>query len=289
MTTETKLYQSEDLQVKLDVLVENETVWLSQAQIAALFGVQKSAISKHLKKIFDSGELRQEAVVSILETTASDGKQYSTKFYNLDAVLSVGYRVNSIYATHFRIWANHVLKEYILRGASVNQRFEHIERRLFVNESELQSVNRKIDQLVQTALPPKQGVFFDGQIFDAYQFVSDLIRSAKNSIVLIDNYADDSVLVQLTKRADGVTATVCVSRLTEDFRLDIERHNRQYPPVQLRVLSAIHDRFLLLDDNRLYTFGASFKDLGKKLFCFTLIESADVVEVVRRLAAGSGR
>ena len=289
MTTETKLYQSEDLQVKLDVLVENETVWLSQAQIAALFGVQKSAISKHLKNIFDSGELHQEAVVSILETTASDGKQYSTKFYNLDAVLSVGYRVNSIYATHFRIWANHVLKEYILRGASVNQRFEHIERRLFVNESELQSVNRKIDQLVQTALPPKQGVFFDGQIFDAYQFVSDLIRSAKNSIVLIDNYADDSVLVQLTKRADGVTATVCVSRLTEDFRLDIERHNRQYPPVQLRVLSAIHDRFLLLDDNRLYTFGASFKDLGKKLFCFTLIESADVVEVVRRLAAGSGR
>ena len=281
-----KLYQSEDLQVKLDVLVENETVWLSQAQIAALFGVQKSAISKHLKNIFDSGELHQEAVVSILETTASDGKQYSTKFYNLDAVLSVGYRVNSSYATHFRIWANHVLKEYILRGASVNQRFEHVERRLFVNESELQSVNRKIDQLVQTVLPPKQGVFFDGQIFDAYQFVSDLIRSAKNSIVLIDNYADDSVLVQLTKRADGVTATVCVSRLTEDFRLDTERHNRQYPPVQLRVLSAVHDRFLLLDESRLYTFGASFKDLGKKLFCFTMIESADVVEVVRRLGMG---
>ena len=280
-----KLYQSDDLQVKLDVLVENETVWLNQAQIAALFGVQKAAISKHLKNIFDSGELRQEAVVSKMETTASDGKQYSTKFYNFDAVLSVGYRVNSIYATHFRIWANHVLKEYILRGASVNQRFEHIERRLFVNESELQSVNRKIDQLVQTALPPKQGVFFDGQIFDAYQFVSDLIRSAKQSIVLIDNYADDSVLTQLTKRADRVTATVCVSRFTEAFRLDIERHNRQYPPVQLRVLSAVHDRFLLLDDSTLYTFGASFKDLGKKLFCFTLIESADVVEVVRRLSS----
>jgi len=286
MTTEMKLYQSEDLQVKLDVLVENETVWLSQAQIAALFGVQKAAISKHLKNIFDSGELRQEAVVSILETTAADGKHYSTKFYNLDAVLSVGYRVNSVYATHFRIWANHVLKEHILRGASVNQRFEHIERRLFVNESELQSVNRKIDQLVQTALPPKQGIFFDGQIFDAYQFVSDLIRSAKRSIVLIDNYADDSVLVQLMKRADGVTATVCVSRLTEAFRLDIERHNRQYPPVQLRVLSAVHDRFLLLDDSILYTSGASFKDLGKKLFCFTQIESTDVVEVVRRLGAG---
>ena len=251
--------------------------------------MQKSAISKHLKNIFDFGELRQEAVVSILETTASDGKQYSTKFYNLDAVLSVGYRVNSISATHFRIWANHVLKEYILRGGAVNRRFEKVEQKILINELGLQSVNQRIDQLVQTALPPKQGIFFDGQIFDAYQFVSDLIRSAKRSIVLIDNYADDSVLTQLTKRADGVTATVCVSRLTEALRLDIERHNMQYPPVRLQVLSSVHDRFLLLDDSILYTFGASFKDLGKKLFCFTLIESADVVEVVRRLAAGSGR
>lgn len=286
MTTEMKLYQSEDLQVKLDVLVENETVWLNQAQIGALFGVQKSAISKHLKHIFDSGELRQEAVVSILETTAADGKRYSTKFYNLDAVLSVGYRVNSISATHFRIWANHVLKEYILHGGSINQRIEKVEHRMLINELGLQSVNQKIDHLVQTALPPKQGIFFDGQIFDAYQFVSDLIRGAKKSIVLIDNYADDSVLTQLTKRTEGVTATVCVSRLTNAFRLDVDRHNMQYPPVRIQVLSSVHDRFLLLDDSVLYTFGASFKDLGKKLFCFTLIESADVVEVVRRLGAG---
>lgn len=286
MSTEMKLYQSEDLQVKLDVLVENETVWLSQAQIGALFGVQKSAISKHLKHIFDSGELRQEAVVSILETTAADGKRYSTKFYNLDAVLSVGYRVNSISATHFRIWANHVLKEYIFHGGSINQRIEKVEHRMLINELGLQSVNQKIDYLVQSALPPKQGIFFDGQIFDAYQFVSDLIRGAKKSIVLIDNYADDSVLTQLTKRTEGVTATVCVSRLTNAFRLDVDRHNMQYPPVRIQVLSSVHDRFLLLDDSVLYTFGASFKDLGKKLFCFTLIESADVVEVVRRLGAG---
>ena len=153
-------------------------------------------------------------------------------------------------------------------------------------ENQVAKLTNQVQTMVQTALPPKQGVFFDGQIFDAYQFVSDLIRSAKSSIVLIDNYADDSVLTQLTKRADGVTATVCVSRLTEAFRLDIERHNRQYPPVQLRVLSAIHDRFLLLYESRLYTFGASFKDLGKKLFCFTMIESADVVEAVRRLGTG---
>lgn len=157
---------------------------------------------------------------------------------------------------------------------------------MLINELGLQSVNQKIDHLVQSALPPKQGIFFDGQIFDAYQFVSDLIRGAKKSIVLIDNYADDSVLTQLTKRTEGVTATVCVSRLTNAFRLDVDRHNMQYPPVRIQVLSSVHDRFLLLDDSVLYTFGASFKDLGKKLFCFTLIESADVVEVVRRLGAG---
>ena len=201
----------------------------------------------------------------------------TTTMYNMDMIIAVGYRVNSIQATNFRTWATQVLKEYLYRGYAIYQRMNRV-------ENQVAELTNQVQTMVQTALPPKQGIFFDGQIFDAYQFVSDLIRSAKNSIVLIDNYADDSVLTQLTKRADGVTATVCVSHLTNAFQLDIERHNRQYPPVQLRVLSAVHDRFLLLDDSILYTFGASFKDLGKKLFCFTLIESADVVDVVRRLA-----
>lgn len=222
-----------------------------------------------------------ESVVSILETTANDGKTYDVRYYNLDAVLSIGYRVNSRQATQFRIWANSVLKDYLLRGAAVNRRFEQIEQRLLQNEMGLYAINQKVQSLVQTALPPKQGIFFNGQIFDAYQFVSELIRSAKISIVLVDNYADDSVLTQLTKRADGVSATVCVSRLTEAFRLDVERHNRQYPPIDVREIPSIHDRFLLLDGTRLYTFGASFKDLGKKLFCFSLMESEAVVEAVK--------
>lgn len=232
------LYQSEDALVQLNVLVGNETVWLTQAQIGKLFGVQKAAISKHLKNIFVSGELRQEAVVSILETTARDGKHYATRYYNLDAVLSIGYRVNSVSATHFRIWATHVLKDYLYRGYAIHQRINRV-------ENQMGGLSNQVQSLVQQALPPKQGVFFDGQIFDAYQFASDLIRSAKCSILLIDNYVDDSVSVQ--------------------------------------VIAPTHDRFLLIDDSRLYTFGASFKDLGKKLFCFTLMENPTVLAAVRKL------
>lgn len=270
MPQEMQQYLSDDARIMLDVRVENETVWLTQAQIGILFGVQKAAISKHLKNIFSSGELCQESVVSILETTAKDGKTYEVRYYNLDAVLSIGYRVNSYQATQFRIWANSVLKDYLLRGAAINRRFEQVEQRLLQNEMGLQSINQKVQSLVQTALPPKQGIFFNGQIFDAYQFVSELIRSAETSIVLVDNYADDSVLTQLTKRADGVSAIVCVSRLTETFRLDVARHNRQYPPVDVRGVSSVHDRFLLLDGTRLYTFGALFKDFGQEVVLFLL-------------------
>lgn len=276
MEAETMLYQSEDALVQLNVLVENDMVWLTQAQIGTLFGVQKAAISKHLKNIFASGELRQEAVVSILETTANDGKRYATRYYNLDAVLSIGYRVNSVSATHFRIWATHVLKDYLYRGYAIHQRINRV-------ENQMEELSNQVQFLVQQALPPKQGVFFNGQIFDAYQFVSDLIRSAKRSILLIDNYVDDSVLVQLTKRAEGVSATIGVSHLTEAFRLDLARHNKQYPPVSVHVIAPTHDRFLLIDDSRLYTFGASFKDLGKKLFCFTLMENPQVLAAVRKL------
>lgn len=239
MNQEIQQYQSDDAGITLDVRVENDTVWLTQAQIGMLFGVQKAAISKHLKNIFNSGELCQESVVSKMETTAKDGKTYVVSYYNL------------------------------------------IEQRLLQNEMGLYAINQKVQSIVQTALPPKQGIFFNGQIFDAYQFVSELIRSAETSIILVDNYADDSVLTQLTKRADGVSATVCVSRLTEAFRLDVERHNRQYPPIDVREVLAVHDRFLLLDGTRLYTFGASFKDLGKKLFCFSLMESEAVVAAVK--------
>ena len=273
MTTEMKLYQSEDSQIQLDVLVEQETVWLNQTQMKLLFQRDVSVISRHIRNIFEEGELQKECNLHFLQIANSDKP---VAFYSLDVIISVGYRIKSKRGTEFRIWATQVLKEYLYRGYAIFQRMNQV-------ENQVAKLTNQVQKMVQTALPPKQGIFFDGQIFDAYQFVSDLIRSAKKSIVLIDNYADDNVLTQLTKRADGVTATVCVSRLTNAFRLDIERHNMQYPPVRLQVLSSVHDRFLLLNDSILYSFGASFKDLGKKLFCFTQIESTDVVEVVRGL------
>ena len=262
------LYQSEDALVQLNVLVENETIWLSQAQIGILFGVQKAAISKHLKNIFASGELQPEAVVSILETTASDGKHYATKFYNLDAVLSIGYRVNSISATHFRIWANHVLKEYILRGAAIHPRIDRIEERLTKNELGLQSVNQKIETLVRAALPPTQGVFYDGQIFDAYVFAAELIKTAKESIVLIDNYIDESVLLLLSKRKADVSARILTRHISQVLATDLSRHNQQYPPITIEESPRYHDRFLIVDGT-VYHIGASLKDLGKKLFAFS--------------------
>ena len=271
MNQEIQHYHSDDAGITLDVRVENDTVWLTQSQMAQLFSRDISVISRHIRNIFQIGELEQKRNLHFLQIANSDKP---TAFYSLDVIISVGYRVKSKQGVEFRIWATNVLKEYILRGYAIYQRVGNL-------ENQVNQLSNQVQSLAQAALPPKQGIFFNGQIFDAYQFVSELIRSAKTSIVIVDNYADDSVLTQLTKRADGVSATVCVSRLTEAFRLDVERHNRQYPSIDVREIPAIHDRFLLLDGIRLYTFGASFKDLGKKLFCFSLMESETVVEAVR--------
>ena len=229
------LYQPDEA-VKLDVRLEGETVWLTQAQIAELFGTRRQAITKHLKNIFDSEELNEESVCSILELTAADGKNYKTKFYNLDAILSVGYRVNSKNATLFRRWANSVLKDYLLKGYSINQRLNEIEQRMdnrfFQIEKTITEHGKKIDFFVRTSLPPVEGIFFDGQIFDAYKFASELIKSARKSLLLIDNYVDESVLLMLSKRQSGVTATVYTQRITPQLQLDLDRFNSQYPPVR---------------------------------------------------------
>ena len=228
-----------------------------------LFGVQRPAITKHLRNVFKSGELEESSVSSILEHTAADGKLYRTQFYNLDAILSVGYRVNSINATMFRQWANKVLKDYLLKGYSINRRFEQLEQRVSRTEE-------KIDFFVRTSLPPQQGIFFDGQMFDAYRFVSDLVRKAKHTIILIDNYVDDTVLSLLDKRATHVDATIYTQHISQQLKLDIERHNTQYPPINVKQFNKAHDRFLLIDD-AVYHIGASIKDLGKKWFAFTLM------------------
>ena len=257
------LYQPNDT-IHLEVRMANESVWLTQSQIAMLFGVKQPAISKHLINIFKSGELDENSVYSILEYTAADGKIYNTKFYNLDAILSVGYRVNSVNATMFRKWANSVLKEYLLRGYSINQRLERLEQRVGRTEE-------KIDFFVRTSLPPLQGIFFDGQIFDAYTFVSDLVRAAKKRILLFDNYVDDTVLTLLDKRQQSVVAEIFTRNISQQLTLDLQRHNAQYEPITITAFDNSHDRFLCIDDE-VYHIGASLKDLGKRWFAFNKME-----------------
>ena len=256
-------YQPND-NMHLEVRMAGETVWLTQQQIALLFGVKQPAISKHLNNIFKCGELEERSVYSILEYTANDGKKYKTGFYNLDAILSVGYRVNSINATMFRKWANSVLKEYLLRGYSINQRLERLEQRVGRTEE-------KIDFFVRTSLPPLQGIFFDGQIFDAYTFVSDLVRAAKKRILLFDNYVDDTVLTLLDKRQQSVVAEIFTRNISQQLTLDLQRHNAQYEPITITAFDNSHDRFLCIDDE-VYHIGASLKDLGKRWFAFNKME-----------------
>jgi hypothetical protein len=263
------LYKPNDI-VQLEVRLENETVWLTQEQIAFLFGTKRPAITKHLGNIFKSGELSEKEVCSILELTTPHGaitgktQIQQVKIYNLDAILSIGYRVNSVNATLFRKWANSVLKDYILRGYAINQRFERIEQRLTEHQ-------KQIGFIVRTELPPKEGIFYDGHIFDAYVFVSDLIESAKKEIVVIDNYLDTSVLTIMSKRKNSVKATIYTKEISATLQLDLQKHNAQYSEIFIAEKPNIHDRFLVID-NDLYHIGASLKDLGKKLFAFSKME-----------------
>lgn len=269
------LYQPDE-SVRMEVRIEDETVWLTQAQIAELFETKRQAITKHLKNIFQSGELNENSVCSILELTASDGKSYKTKTYNLDAIISVGYRVNSKNATLFRRWASQVLKDYLLKGHVINQRISNLEQRVdakFLSyDMQLTRLNEKVDFFVRTSLPPVEGFFFDGQIFDAYAFATNLIKSAKNSLILIDNYIDENTLLMLSKRTTGVDATIYTQRITPQLQLDLTRHNNQYPPINIRTYRQAHDRFLIIDRSDVYHIGASLKDLGKKLFAFSKMD-----------------
>jgi len=263
-TGEIILYQPDNA-LKLEVRIENETVWLSQAQMVILFGRNQSVISRHISNIFKEEELEEKSNMHFLHNANADRP---TAMYNLDVIISVGYRVKSTQGTHFRQWANRILKDYLLKGYAIHHRIDQVEKLTVETEKRVTETEKKIDFLVKTALPPKEGIFFDGQIFDAYIFVSDLIRSAKKSITLIDNYVDETVLLLLSKRTKGVEATVYTSQLTPQFQLDIQKHNAQYPPVAVKVFTHSHDRFLFIDDH-VYHIGASLKDLGKKWFAFS--------------------
>ena len=254
------LYQP-DNSIELEVRIEADTVWLTQAQMALLFETTRNNVTLHIGNIFKEGELEEISVCKESLLTASDGKSYKTKIYNLDVIISVGYRVKSRRGTQFRIWANKVLKDYLLRGYAINQRFEQLEQRVSKTEE-------KIEFFVRTSLPPMEGVFFEGQIFDAHVFASNLIKSAKSSIVLIDNYVDESVLTTLSKRENNVLAKIVTRSISDQFQLDLNRHNSQYPHIDVEERTDIHDRFLIIDDT-VYHIGASLKDLGKKLFAFS--------------------
>ena len=261
-----------DSTLSLDVRVENETVWLTQAQMSDLFQRDRKVITRHINNIFKEAELEEKSNVHFLHIAQSDKP---IKLYSLDVIISVGYRVKSVRGTQFRQWANKILKDYLLRGYSVNQRLLHMEsridRRLSEHDCQIKELTGKVDFFLRTSLPPREGVLFDGQIFDAHKFINQLVRSAKRRIILIDNYVDDTVLTQLDNRKEGVEAIIYTHRITAAFQLDIDRHNRQYAPIEVKAATKIHDRFMVVDDT-LYHIGASIKDLGAKLFAFSKME-----------------
>ena len=269
------VYRTEDNTLQLDVQLAEETVWLAQQQMSVLFDTTKQNVSLHINNIFKEGELDKISVVKDYLTTASDGKKYRTTYYNLDVIISVGYRVKSKRGTQFRQWALKVIKDYMLRGYAINQQMlvmeERIDRKINNHTEQIQDLQKKIDFFVRTSLPPHQGIFYDGQIFDAYTFINDRIREATTRIILIDNYIDDSVLTILSKRADKVAATIYTKKTTAQLQLDIQKHNAQYPPIEIVEFDRSHDRFLCIDET-VYHLGASIKDLGKKWFAFNRME-----------------
>ena len=257
------LYQPND-SLRLEVRLDGDNVWLNRSQLAELFDRDVKTIGKHINNALKE-ELDNVPVVAKFATTAADGKVYQTEHYNLDMVISVGFRVKSRRGVDFRRWANTILKEYMLKGYAINQRIEQLEKTVALH-------SEKIDFFVRTSLPPVEGIFFDGQIFDAYKFATDLIRSARKSLLLIDNYVDESVLLMLSKRNPGVSATIYTQKITPQLQLDLDKHNDQYPPINIRTYRNSHDRFLIVDDKEVYHIGASLKDLGKKLFAFSKLE-----------------
>lgn len=252
------VYQPDDV-TRLEVKVEQDTVWLTQGQLALLFQKDQSVIARHIKNVFTEGELDEAGNMQILHNTLS--KYKPVKVYSLDVIISVGYRVKSFRGTQFRRWATNILKDHMLKGYAVSNRLNLIENRLDEHE-------QKIEFFVRTSLPPVEGIFYNGQIFDAYVFATELIRSANKRLILIDNYIDESVLLMLSKRKGGVTAEIMTGKVSSILKQDLVKHNAQYPPIVLTEKKDIHDRFLIVDED-VYHIGASLKDLGKKLFAFS--------------------
>lgn len=272
------IYRSADNTVQLDVQLAEETVWLSQKQMAQLFDTTPQNITLHIGNIYKEQELIQLATCKdFLQVQIEGGieKRRLTKYYNLDVIISVGYRVKSKRGTQFRQWANRVLKNYLLHGYAINDRIERLEQRVANTE-------KQIEYFVQAALPPREGIFVDGQIYDAYEFIERLIKAAKKSILLIDNYVDESVLTMLSGKNNGVQVDIYTKELSKALLLAQDKFNSQYGRLFIHQTQNVHDRFLIIDDQTIYLIGASLKDAGKKLFAFTQI-SVEHIEELRKL------
>ena len=260
--------------VRLDVRLENETVWLTQAQLCELFQRDVSVISRHIKNIFSEGELEKESNLHFLQIANSDRP---VALYSLDVIISVGYRVKSVIGTRFRQWANKVLKEYILRGYAVNERLERLERKVIKHDEQ-------INLVLQTALPPIQGVFYEGQLWDACSLVEKLIGRAKKEILLIDSWVGPGTLDMLAKKRKGVKVEVVSSpRGNKLAQSDVDKFNAQYGGLIVKTSLAFHDRFLIIDGKELYLIGASLKDLGKKCFGFTALDKSNIPDILAKI------
>ena len=275
------MYQPDEA-IRLEVRVESETVWLTQQQISDLFLRDRTVINRHINNVFKEGECDKESNVHFLHIPNSDKP---VMYYSLDVIISVGYRVKSLNGTKFRRWANGVLKQYLLRGYAVNQRMFDIEQKIVEQGMEIAELRKKVDFFVRSSLPPVEGIFYDGQIFDAYVHIVNLIKQAKTSIVLVDNYIDETTLTMLSKRSSNVSATIYTSQHVQNLhqlQLDILRHNQQYPPIAVNYCQRNHDRFLIIDDV-VYVFGASLKDAGKKLFAYIRMQETSASDLLSNI------
>ena len=272
------VYQPDET-VRLEVRVENETVWLTQSLIGELFGVDRTTVVRHIRNIYQSGELVESATCAKNAQVQQEGGRSVSRivpFYNLDVIIAVGYRVNSLRATRFRQWATGVLREYLLRGYAVNDRLDRLERKVAKHDEQ-------IGMIVRTALPPAEGLFFDGQLWDACSLVERLVARAKTSILLIDSWVGPGTLDMLAKKRSGVAVEIVTSPNGKLAATDIAKFNAQYPTLSVRVSTKFHDRFLILDDKELYHVGASLKDLGRKCFAFSTMDSSLIPAIKSRL------
>lgn len=280
MENEIIIYQPDET-IRLDVRFENETVWITQAQMCELFQRDQSVIARHLRNIFNEREVDLKSNMHFLHIPFSDKP---VKLYDLDVIISVGYRVKSLRGIQFRRWATRVLRDHLLGGHSLNKRFEQVEDKLSKHDVQIEKLQKNIDFFVKTSLPPRQGVFYDGQVFDADVFLTKFILSAKRSILLIDNYVDITSLEMLAKKGKGVSLQIVTSKHGNELAAsDICKFNEQYGDLVVTFSSKFHDRFLIIDDKELFLIGASIKDLGKKCFAFTKLDLGEIAGLKGRI------